>query len=211
MNKTPLNEHIFETIRDRIVRLTYAPGFMLPEKEICQEFKVSRTPVKEALKKLEEMGLVTIIPRYGTTVSGIDISEIRCAFEIKIQLEKLAGSLAAKRITENRFKDLEAIVNRIKELRQADYQDVIELDAAFHEIIYDAAQNPLLKNMLQNLHSRCARLWCSALRQNFPGSLIAEQLQEILDCLKKRDDQKTSELMEQHVQSFIDLIKEQLL
>ncbi|MFH1154831.1 MAG: GntR family transcriptional regulator [Pseudomonadota bacterium] len=211
-HKAPLNELLVQAIRDRIISLDYAPGSLVPEPDICKEFNVSRTPIKEALKKLEDMGLVTIIPRYGTTVSSIDIADVRCAFEIKIQLEKLAGSLAARRITPDRIRELEAIVTTMKTMDSpTDYRQIIELDARFHDIIYDAAQNPILKKMLQNLHSRCARLWCSALNSNFPQTVIAGHLGEILESLKARDAARAEALMESHVQSFIDRIREELL
>jgi DNA-binding GntR family transcriptional regulator len=210
--RQPLNETLVQAIRDRIIGLDYPPGSLVPEKELCAEFKVSRTPVKEALKKLEDMGLVTIIPRFGTTVSSIDIADVRCAFEIKIQLEKLAGSLAARRITQDRIRELTAVVDTLKGLDQdADYDRVIELDARFHDIVHDAAQNPILKKMLRNLHSRCARLWSSALGNTFASSLIAGHLEGILESLRERDPGRTEALVEAHVQGFIDRIREQLL
>ena len=100
------HEKIFQTIRDRIVYMEYAPGKPLPEKDLCEEFKVSRTPVREAVKKLEEMKLVTVIPRFGTYVAPVDINEIRSAFEVKLRLEGLAGEVAAKRITHDKLNEM---------------------------------------------------------------------------------------------------------
>lgn len=74
-----------------IILKKYSPGKLLAEKELCQEFKVSRTPLREASKKLADMKFVTFIPRYGTYISAIDINEISCAFEVKIKLEGWAG------------------------------------------------------------------------------------------------------------------------
>jgi len=83
---------IFATLRDRVVYLEYPPGMPLIEKDLCDEFRVSRTPLREAIRKLEEMNLATVLPRYGTHVAAIDINEIRCAFEVKIRLEGLAAA-----------------------------------------------------------------------------------------------------------------------
>jgi DNA-binding GntR family transcriptional regulator len=210
--KNALHDKIFGVLRDRIVYMEYAPGRLLPEKELCEEFKVSRTPLREAIKKLEEMKLVTVIPRYGTYVSAVDINEIRCAFEVKIKLEGLAGEVAAKRITADKLAELKTLIEKADvSLKEGGHRHLIEIDTRFHEIIYQAAQNPILQEILQNLHSRCARLWNSALTDMIPISTILRQLQEIYNALGKRDSEKVRQLMEDHVRYFIDQIKNQLL
>ncbi|MBU1209322.1 MAG: GntR family transcriptional regulator [Proteobacteria bacterium] len=192
--------------------MEYPPGKLLPEKELCEEFQVSRTPLREAIKKLEEMKLVTVIPRYGTYVSAVDINEIRCAFEVKIKLEGLAGEVAAKRITADKLAELKTLIEKADvSLKEVGHRHLIEIDTRFHEIIYQAAQNPILQEILQNLHSRCARLWNSALTDMISITIILRQLQEIYNALGKRDSEKVRQLMEDHVRYFIDQIKNQLL
>jgi GntR family transcriptional regulator, rspAB operon transcriptional repressor len=207
-----LHSRIFEALRDRIVYMEYPPGMGLTEKDLCREFKVSRTPLREAFRKLEEMKLVNVIPRFGTYVSTIDINEIRCAFEVKIKLEGLAGELAARRITADRLEELKGLI------READgsspergHRGFIELDARFHEIIYSAAQNPILQEFLENLHSRCARLWGSSLSEIIPNQEVIGQLRSVHQALQTRDAKRAGQLMEDHVQYFIDRIKMQLL
>jgi DNA-binding GntR family transcriptional regulator len=104
--KDSLSNRVFKTLRDKIVFMDYPPGISLSEKELCKSFKVSRTPLREAIRRLEEMNLVTVIPRYGTYVSQVEINEIRCAFEVKIRLEALAGEVAARRITADKLEEL---------------------------------------------------------------------------------------------------------
>ena len=205
-------ENIFKSLRDRIVYLEYPPGKFLAEKELCAEFKVSRTPLREAIQKLKEMKLVNVIPRFGTYVSSVDINEIRSAFEVKIKLEGLAGEVAAKRITADKLAEMKALIERADALLREDGQRrLIEIDAQFHEIIYQATQNQILQEMLENLHGRCARLWNSALGEIIPLATIISQLKEIYSSLEKRDSVRTSQLMEEHVRYFIDQIKKQLL
>ncbi len=205
-------EKIFSTIRDRIIYLEYPPGKLLPEKELCAEFKVSRTPLREAIQKLREMKLVTVIPRFGTHVSSVDINEIRSAFEVKIKLEGLAGEVAAKRITPDKLAELKGLIEKADGVLKEDGQRrLIEIDSQFHEIIYQATQNQILQEMLENLHGRCARLWNSALGEIIPLATIINQLKEIHSSLEKRDAEKSRRLMEDHVRYFIDQIKNQLL
>ena len=211
-NSNSLHHKIFETLRDRIIYLKYPPGMILSEKDLCSEFKVSRTPFREAIRKLEDMRLVTVIPRFGTHVSNIDINEIRCAFEVKIKLEGVAGMVAAKRITPDKLQELQTLIKQAEKMGEdKEHQAFIALDARFHEIIYEATQNSILQEMLENLHSRCARLWTSSLTRIIPIMEVAEQLKEIHAALRMGDGEKASQLMEHHVQHFVDKIKSQLL
>ncbi len=210
--KNVAHEKIFRTLRDRIVYLEYPPGKLIPEKELCGEFGVSRTPLREAIKKLKEMKLVNVIPRYGTYVSPVDINEVRSAFEVKIKLEGLAGTVAAKRITNDKLNEMKDLIQEADLLLNEDgHRHLIEIDTRFHEIIYKATQNPILQEILENLHSRCARLWNSALSGLIPVPIIINQLKEIYSSLEHRDPERSSQLMEQHVRYFIDHIKSQLL
>ena len=210
----PLHSDIFETLRDRIVHGEYPPGMGLSEKELCGEFNVSRTPLREALAKLEGMKLVTVIPRFGTNVSPIDINEIRCAFEVKIKLEGLAVELAAKRIETEELNELESIIGLVAQLEENGRQrhhSLIEIEARFHRIILQAAQNSILEEFLDNLHYRCARLWSSSLSEIVPNRDILGQMRMIYTALKNRDPDAARQNMEQHVQYFIEKIKMRLL
>ena len=92
LSKNALSEKIFESLRDRIVHMEYPPGTALSEKDLCEEFGVSRTPLREAIRRLEDMKLVNALPRYGTYVTPLDIHEIRCAFEVKNQAGRAGRS-----------------------------------------------------------------------------------------------------------------------
>jgi DNA-binding GntR family transcriptional regulator len=210
--KDSLSNRVFKTLRDKIVFMDYPPGMNLSEKELCKAFKVSRTPLREAIRRLEEMKLVTVIPRYGTYVSQVEINEIRCAFEVKIRLEALAGEVAAKRITAEKLEELPTL-NQGAEglLKEGGARGLIEIDTNFHEIIYQSTQNSILQEILINLQSRCARLWNASLSESIPIPDVVSQLKEIYQALKKRDSEKTARLLENHVHHFIDQIKNQLL
>jgi len=205
-------DQIFVALRDRIVYLEYLPGTLLSEKELCEEFRVSRTPLREAIRRLEDMGLVKSIPRFGTHVTAIDINEIRCAFEVKKKLEALAGALAARRISKDRLEELRRITEEVEPYPEgAENRRLIELDARFHEVIYEATQNSILKEFLENLHSRCARLWASNLSVVIPPEEVVAQLRKIYNALKQGDEEMAAKVLEDHVNFFIDRLKEKLL
>ena len=96
-------------------------------------------------------------------------------------------------------------------LKNGGHRNLIEMDTSFHEIIYQATQNPILQEILENLHGRCARLWNSALSGLIPIATIISQLKEVYSSLEKGDAENAAKLMEAHVRYFIDRIKSQLL
>jgi DNA-binding GntR family transcriptional regulator len=210
-----LHNDIFETLRDRIVYGQYPPGMDLSEKVLCQEFHVSRTPLREAIQKLVDLKLVTVIPRFGTNVTQIDIHEIRSAFEVKIKLEGLAGELAAMRIEPDQLTELDKLIKEASPGNQKGedhrHNRLIEIDGRFHQLIHQAAQNPILQEFLDNLHYRCARLWNSSLNDVVPNEQIIDQFRSVYHAINRRDPQSTRKHMERHVQYFIDEIKQRLL
>jgi DNA-binding GntR family transcriptional regulator len=210
-----LHNTIFEIIRDRIVFGQYPPGMSLSEKALCKEFGVSRTPLREAIQKLVSLKLVTVIPRFGTHVTQIDIHEIRSAFEVKIRLEGLAGELAAMRVEPDQLEELDGLIKAAVRGDQTDknrrHNRLIEIDSRFHTIIHQAAQNPILQEFLDNLHYRCARLWNSSLNDVVPNAEIIDQLRSVYNALERKDPESARKHMERHVQYFIDEIKKRLL
>lgn len=206
---------IFNTVRNRIIYGDYPPGMELSEKNLCQEFKVSRTPLREALLKLKDIKLVTAIPGFGTHVSPIDIDEIRSAFEVKIKLEELIGELAAERIREDQLIQLEEFIEQadgiLNQTTAVRHRTLIEIDARFHELMRQAARNNILHEFQENIHSRCARLWNSSLSQIVPGREVINQLKTIHRAVKQRNKQLAGRLMAEHVQYFIDKIREIIL
>ena len=210
-----LHNNIFEIVRDRIVFGQYPPGMSLSEKALCKEFGVSRTPLREAIQKLVDLKLVTVIPRFGTNVTQIDIHEIRNAFEVKIRLEGLAGELAAMRVEPDQLEELDGLIKEAVRGNQKDenrrHNRLIEIDSRFHTIIHQAAQNPILQEFLDNLHYRCARLWNSSLNDVVPNAEIIDQLRSVYNALERKDPESARKHMERHVQYFIDEIKKRLL
>ena len=215
LKENRLHRSIFQTLRDRIVHGEYPPGMGLSEQDLCREFSVSRTPLREAFAKLESMKLVTIIPRFGTNVSPIDINEIRCAFEVKTKLEILAVELAAERIDSENLKALETVIEEVSQLKNENDQHrhcrLIELEQRFHRIILQSVRNPILEEFLDNLHYRCARLWSSSLSQVVPNEDILNQMKAVYQALVEGDAKSAALHMEGHIRYFIDKIKMRLL
>ena len=206
--KNKLSHEIFLTLRDRIVYLDYQPETVLSEKELCKEFQVSRTPLREAILWLEEMNLVRSIPRYGTYVTHIDLIEIRNNYEVKIHLEALAGILSAKRITADGVKNLEALTDDLIEAtREINIRKMFDCDFKFHEIIWKSTGNQVLEKMLNNIHACCLRFCMVTIPQSDWSMDNANELRAIYEAIKDRNEQRAESLLIQHNQRFFNLIK----
>lgn len=206
---------IFNTVRNRIIYGDYPPGMVLSEKELCEEFKVSRTPLREAILKLKDIKLVNAIPGFGTHVTSIDLDEIRSAFQVKIKLEELVGELAAEYISDDQLHELERLISQadsiLKKKITGRHRNLVEIDAQFHELMCQAANNRILKEFQENIHSRCARLWNASLSEIVPDQEVINQLKAIHRAVKRRDKKLAGELMAKHVMYFIDKIRETIL
>lgn len=212
--KKSLHTDIFITLRDRIVCMAYPPGTPLNEKELCEEFGVSRTPLREAIRKLEDLNLVNVIPRFGTHVSSLDLNELCCAMQIKVKLEGLASEAAAQNLTPQLQEEMQAMLAEFKELvatEGTEQSKLIAIESSLHTIIWRAAHNPLLEVFLDNLQYRCARVWNSVLIDTIDPREVAQQLSDIVDAIRQRDAKQAAVLTENHVRYFSNNLRDKLL
>jgi DNA-binding GntR family transcriptional regulator len=207
--KSKLSEPIFLTLRDRIVYLEYPQGFVLTEKQLCDEFGVSRTPVREALHLLENMKLVKSFPRYGTCVTPVDAKEIKDTYEVKANLEGLAGRTAAERISDAKIAELECITDRFREVSEAgDVNGMFHYDFKFHEAIWEATANEVLCDFLQNIHARCLRFCMASVPKGEWGTNNATELMAIFDAIATHEPDRAARLLRAHNLQFLTTIKE---
>src|SRR5690554_615153 len=154
----PLRELVFETVRKAIIAGELPPGERIMETQLAEELGVSRTPVREAIRKLELEGLVAMLPRKGAYVSGVSMKDIIEVFEIRSALEGLAASLAAERITDDELEELERQLVKTGELIDtADLEKMVETDSGFHQMLYKFSRNERLAQIINNLREQIHR------------------------------------------------------
>lgn len=201
------NAEIYCEIERRIVELVYEPGQLLNEKQLIEEFGVSRTPIREALLKLSEKGFVEMVPRVGTYVSQVDIKKIKYAYEIKKYLEVLAVELAAQRATDNEIKQMIDIVERIDNYDPVrDYKKYIEDDHLFRKIIREASCNPMLIQYLDELNKKTKRFVKYIQYKIDNPKWYNESLKTIAYSIKDRNIQRASEEIKKHTEIFLEEI-----
>ena len=151
----PLRDVVFNTLRQAILRGELKPGERLMEIQLANKLGVSRTPIREAIRKLELEGLVLMIPRKGAEVAEITEKSLKDVLEIRRALEDLAVRLACEKITKEEIKELKKAGDEFKKvLKSQDITEVAEADVRFHDVIYMATDNPKLIQLLNNFREQ---------------------------------------------------------
>ena len=149
----PLRDVVFQTLRQAILKGELQPGERLMEIKLAETLGVSRTPIREAIRKLELEGLVVMIPRKGAAVANITEKDTKDVLEVRRTLEMFAVEVACDRITQEQLAQLKDAAKKFEASKGADLIRIAETDMNFHEIIYEATQNERLVQMLNNLLS----------------------------------------------------------
>jgi len=205
MNLIQANEIIFKTLQTRIITLELEPGTAINEKELMTEFDVSRTPVREALIKLSQIGLIETRPRVGTFVTQIEIKSVKNAYEVKKAMEGLAAELAAKRATEAEIAQLFEIIDRFKHYDIVkDYKDCIQDDQKFHHIVRQASRNEILIEVLDMLNTKTARFLQSIHYVINDFDWFHNSLLDMANAIKARDGELARFHTEVHTKEFLD-------
>ena len=154
----PLRDVVFNTLRQAILRGELKPGERLMEIQLANKLGVSRTPIREAIRKLELEGLVLMIPRRGAEVAEITEKSLRDVLEVRGALEELAVKLACQKITDEQIQELRAAEKEFEQaLNSGDVTVYAEADVKFHDIIYRATDNQRLIQLLFNLREQMYR------------------------------------------------------
>lgn len=197
-----LSQEAYQTIRQKIIALDLPPGAVIDEARLQAELGLGRTPIREALQRLALEKLVAIIPRRGTFVADIGISDLQRLFEARLVLETLAAQLAAQRGNETHWQAMEAALDRITAGDVADPDLLIAIDEQCHAIMYEAADNKFLQETLTTLYALSLRLWYYALaRMGGMRDAILEH-RHILAALRRGDAAAAAQLLEAHIHTF---------
>jgi len=199
---TPLRELVFEALRQAILDGVLEPGERLMEVQLAEELGVSRTPVREAIRKLELAGFVVMIPRRGAYVADISLKEVSEVFEIRGALEALAAELAAERASEEELENLERMLVEIgKAIDTRDVELLIDLDTRFHDALFKASRNERLCQILSSLREQIQRFRTQTLSHPSRMRVALEEHRRIVEALAARDGDLARRLAMEHIES----------
>ena len=206
-NHKPLRDIVYQELKTQIMTGSIKPGTRIMEVEIAEEMGVSRTPIREAIRKLEKEGFVTIEPRKGVYAADLSVYDMVEALEVRQTLEGLAAGLAAERITdEQREALIECTENFNKAVAEENSQDMIHFDTKLHHLIVEASDNKVLVDMvsrLQELVLRFRYLYFSDFKRS---SAMPEEHKQIVDAVCSGDAEKAREAADIHIDRLKELI-----
>ncbi len=201
-------KNLYQELKRQIILTEQKPGEVIREKEIMEEFGVSRTPVREALMRLEMDGLVRIIPNVGTFVEEVSFQQLKDVFEIRSYLIKMAGQLAAKRISKEKITSIRQRIEAMKSTR--DTKTLLQLDGEIHKIINQATKNEVLIRMLSGLHDQAVRFWAFSGAEGSYWDDLEKEFEEITSALEQHNEDMAARLLEKHTNRFVEHIRSQL-
>lgn len=198
----PLRDVVFNTLRRAIITGEFAPGERLMEISLANRLGVSRTPVREAIRKLELEGLVIMIPRKGAQVAKITEKSLRDVIEIRCVLEEFAASLACERITEEGKEKLKEAHRQFVEAAQTnDIIDIVEKDEQFHDAIFQATCNDRLITIINNLREQFYRYRMEYVKDIEQHSVLVTEHEQLLHAIFNQDSETAKQIMRTHLKN----------
>ncbi|MFJ9388985.1 GntR family transcriptional regulator [Nocardioides sp. NPDC101246] len=201
---TSLAYAAYERIRDRLIMLDIRPGEPINDGRLAESLGFGRTPVREALKRLETDHLVVSYPRRGTFATAVDVTELGAISDLRQQLEPFAANRAASAATEPMRAELRAMAERVRGLDATgdDRSTLMRLDMSVHRMIYRATSNKHLEDVLIRYDNLATRIWCLVV-DKLPdlASHICEHAQ-LLDAIADGDSERAERLTREHIDSF---------
>lgn len=200
----PLRDVVFNTLRQAILRGELKPGERLMEIQLANKLGVSRTPIREAIRKLELEGLVLTIPRKGAEVAQITEKSLRDVLEVRRALEELAVSLACDRMTKEQMDELRWAGKEFrKTLGYNDVTKVAEADVKFHDIIYRATENERLVQLLFNLREQMYRYRVEYLKRKESHQMLLAEHDQIIAMIAENDKAGATKAVCTHIDNQV--------
>ena len=203
----PLRDVVFNTLRRAILRGELKPGERLMEIQLANKLGVSRTPIREAIRKLELEGLVLMIPRKGAEVAEITEKNLRDVLEVRCALEELAVQLACERIDKRGIKELHTAADRFRDvLGSDDITQIAQADEAFHDVIFTATDNERLIQLLNNLREQMYRYRIEYLKKKECYPQLLGEHEAIISAIERHDKEKATRITGQHINNQVDTV-----
>ena len=211
IQRRSLHDALVERLRDLITGGELAPGAKIPERELCERFGVSRTPLREALKVLASEGIVALRPNRGAVVNALTIGELEEVFPVMGALEALSGEIACRMITDEEMVAIRVLHARMVEHWQAgERQPYFKLNQAIHQAILEATRNETLQSIYRGLSLRLmtARYLANMSPERW-AKAVAEH-EDMLVALEARNGPELARILKTHLANKLETVKEWL-
>lgn len=196
----PLRDVVFHTLRRAILTGQLKPGERLMEVHLANKLGVSRTPIREAIRKLELEGLVTMIPRRGAEVAQITEKSLKDVLEVRRALDVLSVELACERITKEEMEELYRACQEFeKAAREKEPSVIAQADVRLHDIIVDATRNQRLKQLVNNLSEQMYRYRFVYIQEANQYENLIEEHREVYESIVERNKERAARAARLHI------------
>ena len=204
----PLRDVVFNTLREAILRGDLVPGERLMELQLASKLGVSRTPIREAIRMLEQEGLAITIPRKGAIVAGMTEKDMQDVLEIREALEELSVQVACDKITAEEIEKLQKNMKNFEHsLKSGDLKKMAQADVEFHDVIYQATDNPKLISMLNNLREQMYRYRVEYLKNPENHEQLLKEHEAIYKGIVEKDKAVVTEMIRKHISNQVAVVK----
>jgi DNA-binding GntR family transcriptional regulator len=207
LNSQNLHELTFQKLRSLLVEGSIAPGSKLNERELAEQLNVSRTPIREAIRRLAADGLVELIANRGAIAVQLNKEDVINTFDVIANLEGFSGELAAQNITDAALSELEAMhYEMMASYARRDLSSYYRLNLKIHNAINHAAANPVLSQLFMQVNARIEALRFRSNQDEVKWEKAVGEHQEMIDALKARDSVRMRQVMMNHVMNKRDVV-----
>ena len=208
-NHRPLREIVYEELKRQILMGEITPGPRMMEVELAEKMGVSRTPVREAIRKLEKEGLVAIEPRRGAYASDISIKDMLDVLEVRQDLEGMAAAMAARKVTEDEKKAfIKANTAYMEAVKSGDTEEIIRCDEVFHKLIGDFSGNKTLNQLLSQVQELALRFRYLYYDDFSRYEKMPMEHEEIEEAILSGDSRKARIVAEEHIDNLKKFVTE---
>lgn len=207
----PLRDVVFNTLRQAILTGELKPGERLMEIHLANKLGVSRTPIREAIRKLELEGLVTMIPRRGAEVAQITGKSLQDVLEVRRSLDALCAELACARISDAEVDALGAACKNFEEATmKGDIREIAAADVALHDIIIEATGNKRLVQLVNNLAEQMYRYRFEYIKDKSVYPRLIEEHRIMYNAIRGKDGMTAAKVSVTHIDNQMEAIAKQL-
>ena len=204
----PLRDVVFNTLREAILKGDLKPGERLMELQLASKLGVSRTPIREAIRMLEQEGLAVTMPRKGAEVAKMTLKDMEDVLEIREALEELSVQVACDKITDEEIAELQKNMKNFEHsLKSGDLKKMAHADVEFHDVIYRATDNPKLINMLNNLRGQMYRYRVEYLKNPQNHEQLLHEHEAIYKGIVEKDKDAVTEMIRKHISNQVAVVK----
>jgi DNA-binding GntR family transcriptional regulator len=202
-----LAEQAYLQLREEIIATELAPGTLLREEELMRRLGMGRTPVREALQRLQPDGFVTVIPRRGTLVSEVNIMDLAAIYEVRARLESWAARLAAERVRDFDRAEAGQLIAELDALTpDQGHEPLLALDRRIHRFVYACSKNRFLAETLDRYHNLSLRILNVAMTRypvlTPPLENVVQEQRTLLEAISRGDGETAERVATEHVVTF---------